>query len=354
LAAPPSAEVSAAVSKLLRSAADEEGDADELEGKLAAIAAFGDPAIPLLAAALADPDENIRLTTVQALAKFDSPAVVDPLLTALKDESSDVRTEAVRALGKRRDRRAVPALLKQAQEDDTNSVRYACLMSLGLIGDPVAVPLLLNGTHDADPYVRMWSMIALCDMQQEQAPELVVSLVRDANVYVRRQLLVACEPALDSAAGHRALIDLALSADDFSTRVFAGGNLSNYRQRGEGSAELTEQVRRAARAALKNPAQTVNAALLLGELRDPAAVDGLIAALQSANYLLRVLAARRLGEIGDRRAVPALIKILGDPQEIVAAMAHKALQRFAQDGDAQAQAAVKNYKGKKFDQPLAR
>lgn len=354
LAAAPSAEVSAAISNLLRSAAAaEEGDANELEGKLAAIAAFGDPAIAPLAAGLADPDEKVRLAAVQALAKIDTPAVVDPLLTALKDESSDVRTDAVRALGQRRDRRAVPALLRQAQEDDTNSVRYDCLTSLGMIGDPAAVPLLLEGTRDDDPYVRMWSMSALCDMHHEQAPELAPTLVRDANVYVRRQVVAGCEQALDTPGGHQALIDVALS-DDFQTSLLAGRALGNYRQKRPGDAELTEHMRQAGRSGLTNPTQAANAALLLGDLRDPAAVNGLIKALRDPNYFTRALAARKLGDIGDRRAVPALIKALSDPQDLVAGVGYIALQRLAADGDAQAQEAVRNFKGRKVAQPSGR
>jgi HEAT repeat protein len=351
--ASPNAEVSAAVSKLLKSvAAAGEDSPDKTDAALAAIVALGEPAIPVLSAARSDPDENVRLVAVQALATFNTPNVVDPLLAALKDENAQVRTEAVRALGNLREQRAVQPLLEQSQQDDTASVRYDCLTSLGQIGDPVASPLLLTGTHDDDPYVRMWSMTALCDMHHEQAPELALTLVRDANVYVRRQVLVGCKQALDTPRGRQALIDLAL-ADDFQTALMARQALANYRQKGSESEELTEHMRRAGRSSLHNPAQAVNAALLLGDLRDPAAVDGLMGALHDANYFVRALAARQLGDIGERRAVPAVIKALSDPQDLVVAAGYIALQRFAEGGDAQAQEALESFRQKKLHQPSA-
>jgi len=336
------------VAKLLTTAAaaQEEGDPGKLEAALTALSGLGEEAIPPLAAAHSDPDGNVRLSAVQALARIKTPAVVAPLLAALKDDSSQVRTETVRALGELRVRSAVQPLLEQFRTDDTPSVRYDCLTSLGQIGDPAARPLLLDGTHDHDRYVRMWSMTALCDMHDMQAADLAPVLARDPEVYVRRQVLIGCEQALDTPRGHAALIELAL-ADDLVTSSLARRNLNNYRQQGPAGEGLTEQMRGAGRAALKKSPHSVNAALLLGELRDAAAVQALIAALRNPNYLVRGLAAQNLGEIGEPRAVPALIKTLDDPQAQVAALAYVALQRFSRDGNARAKAATEIFEKKR-------
>jgi len=350
-----STEVIANVHKLLlaAAAAQDKDDSGKLEAALAELGELGETAIPPLSTALSDPDENIRLSAVQALAKINTPGVVDPLLTALKDDSPQVRGEAVRTLGERHVQRAVQPLLQLCQTDDTPSVRYDCLTSLGQIGDPAARPLLLDGTHDDDRYVRMWSMTALCDMRDAQAADLAPVLARDREVYVRRQVLVGCEQALDTPHGHAVLIEIALT-DDLATSSLAQRNLGNYRQQGPGSEALTEEIRRAGRASLKKSPRSVNAALLLGEIGDSAAVDALIAALQSTNFVVRGLAAQDLGNIGDRRAVPALIKALSDPQPQVVAFAYVALRRFAQDGDARAKTAVETLEKKKGIRPAAR
>jgi len=343
-----------AVQKLLHAGAEYADDEDELAPTLTAIAALGEPAIPPVAAALNDADENVRLVAVQALQKIGGARVLEPLLSALRDRSKPVRRQAVESLGALRDRRVVQPLLKQFAADPDRHVRYECLTSLGAIGDPAASPALVKSTHDNDPLTRKFAMQALCWMHDPKAPALAAELARDANADVRTDVLVKCEAALDTPQGHQALIDLAISSDDFATSTLARRNLGNYRQSASPAAALTEQMRRAGRAGLTEPAHTVNAALLLGDLRDPAAVDGLCTALQSPNYLLRFVAARQLGQIGDPRAVPALIAALGDSQEAVTAMAYNALQWFAQDGDARAQEAVNNYKGKKFDHPMPR
>jgi HEAT repeat protein len=318
------------------------------------LSGLGDKAVPPLSAALSDPDENVRLVAVQALAAIGTPAVAPPLIVALDDSNDDVRTEAVRALGKERVREAVQPLMRRVQTDPVGAVRYESLEALGEIGDPAARPLLLDGTHDANRYVRMWSMGALCTMHDEQAPELAVKLARDPEVYVRRHVIRACADALDSPSGHEVLIDLGLS-DDIDTAFLARQVLNGYRQTSPDSKTLTEEMRAAARRALKNArtsTQSVNATFALGELADPAAVDGLIAALAgNRNFALRAFAARHLGEIGDRRAVPALIKALGDPQGVVVASAYTALQQFAKNGDARARASIESYAQKRRSPP---
>lgn len=343
----PNPELAAVFSKLLHAAAVAEGEEpNNVEGAINALAALGEPAMPQLKDALRDPDENVRLAAVHALAKLNTPAVVEPLLIALNDESSDIRTEAVRALGELRDRRAVQPLLQQARTDDTHSVRYDSLASLGKIGDPAAAPLLLSGIHDGDRYVRMWSMSALCEMHHEQAPELALLLLGDPDLYVRRHVLAGCADALDTPAGHDALIALALG-DDLHSSLLARRNLATYLERRQSALaernDLGERMRRAGHAGLRNSNQAVKAALLLSDVHDPAAIAPLARALhEDQNEYVRALAARQLAEIGDARAVADLIQALADRSELVRTVSSACLQRFAQTGDAAARAAVEN------------
>lgn len=71
-----------------------------------------------------------------------------------------------------------------------------------------------------------------------------------------------------------------------------------------------------------------SAAVELGNLRDPAAVDPLVDALEKDSYpLVRRASAWALGEIGKGsvRAIPALIRQVGEEEEYVAYMAERAL-----------------------------
>jgi HEAT repeat protein len=336
--------VGATVARLLHSAAAD-------EDREAAVAAMGDAALPQLSKALADPDEDVRLAAVGALGKMQGPGAADGLLAALADSSADVRLKAVEGLGGLGDRRAVQPLLQQFAKDPNPQVRYECLTSLGLIGDPSTVDFLVQGTNDADQFVRLWAMDALCQMGDPHAQERAIALVHDPSRAVRDQVIHACGEAFNTPDGRRELIELALNADDFPTTVWARRHLTGFVEHGPDGAPLAKQIRAAALPALKGP-QAVRAAMLLGDLGDRAATEQLIVALRDPDFLVRHHAAFLLAKLRDRRAVPALIVTLNDKVEIVAASAYNSLQWFADDGDPRAQAAVRNYKGKKFSQRL--
>ncbi len=345
----PADPTSATVARLLHSAASQ----DDHDAALEAVAALGPGALPGLTAGLADREESVRLVAVEALGKMRGPAVVDTLLVALRDKSSDVRLSAVEQLGGLGDRRAVQPLLDQFARDDSPQVRYECLTSLGLIGDPSTVDFLVKGTSDADPFVRLWAMDALCQMSDPHAQELALVFVRDPNPAVRDQIIRACADAFNTPNGRRTLIDLTLDPPDFSTAAWARRHLMGFVEHGPDGAQLAEQIRAAALPELHGP-HALGAALLLGDLGDPAATDRLIVALRDPEFLVRHHAALLLAKPRDRRAVPALIVALNDKVGIVAASAYNTLQWFADDGDRRAQEAVHNYKGMKFDRRLPR
>ena len=347
-AAPETDGVSAAVAKLLRKAATADDEATS-ESAVTAIVALGEPAIPALSAALTDGDEEVRGAAVDALGRFRVGAVIDPLLRALNDQSWEVRLKAVEALGTARDRRAVKPLLDRYHEDDDPQVRYECLTSLGLIGDSGAVDLLVKETGNTDPYARMWAMDALCEMGDGHAPSLAVALLGDPDVNLRRQILRSCGRQFDSPEGHEALIELALSAEDFETTVWARRQLTSYLQGPSGNQELEEKIRRAARAALRGDRASYGA-LVLGEMGDPIATERLMQALRDPNPLVRHHAAYQLGKIGDRRAVPALVGALNDRSPLVVATALHSLRAFADAGDPRAREAVARHAGQKPNQ----
>jgi HEAT repeat protein len=341
-----------AVERLLHSAAAEE-ESDQHDSFVDALVALGPPAVPHLAKALTDPDEHLRLASVEVLGKLRGEPVVDALLLALKDEDEDVRLKAVQALGVIADRRATQPLLEQLTKDGSPQVRYECLTSLGLIGDPAAVEVLVKGTNDADPNFRLWAMDALCQMNDPHASARAVALMGDPDANVRAQVITACGDALNTPDGHALLIALAVDADEFATTVWARRHLVSYLEHSSGGPDLREQMRAAGLKAVHGP-HAVHAALLLGDLGDRAAVDQLIRAMRDPDPLIRHHVAFALGRIGDRRAVPALIAALHDPAELVAASAYNSLSWLAEDGDARAQEAVRSYTGKKFNQRLPR
>ncbi|MBS0152600.1 MAG: HEAT repeat domain-containing protein [Nitrospira sp.] len=113
------------------------------------LAALGDAAIPYLVQALKHEDWLVRLHAVESLGKSRSPHAVEPLLSALfNDRDSAVREDAVRALGKIGDARAVGHLCVAMREP---SLRTVAVEALGHIGDPCAVPPLIDVVTGGTP-----------------------------------------------------------------------------------------------------------------------------------------------------------------------------------------------------------
>src|SRR5579859_7499542 len=73
----------------------------------------------------------------------------------------------------------------------------------------------------------------------------------------------------------------------------------------------------------------VQAALVLGKLRDKRAVPTLIQALKDPNESVRGVAATSLGQIADKEAANALQEATNDPSEFVRNQARRALELLA-------------------------
>ncbi len=343
--------IGTAVRRLLQSAAESVDDEEELAPKRAALAALGPGAMPALVKALQDPSEEIRVAAADALRSQPGDSAVRALVSALDDDSIRVRFRVAESLTVLRDRRAVPALLRQYAKENETTVRNDYLAALGAIGDPAAIPTLIAATESGEPTTRLWAMHALCAMGASQAKTRAIDLVRDPNPEVRAHTLVACESALDTPSGQAVLIKQAVEGD-FQTSVLARRLLGSFRKAQAPRTGLSEQMSSSAQEALGDPARSLNAAFVLADLGDRRAVPVLIPAVNGQPTLVRLMAMRQLGELGDPRAVPVLLGALADGEEAIAAMAYNSLQRFAQDGDKAAAEAVGQFKGKKFDQPL--
>lgn len=318
---------------------DEDGD-----GPLAALVALGPDAVPALAAALGDADDDRRARVVEVLAEMRAPAAVEPLTGLLRDPRSEVRVDAVAALGMTGDRRAVPALHAAYADDPSPQVRYEALTSLGLLADPQSVPLLVEATRSADQYARLWGIDALCVMGAPEAAEAGLRLLDDPSPYVRRRVLRVCGAALTTAAADQRIVALAVHDPDFESTVWARRHLVARLADAAVAAAVAARIRESAAPPLTagTPAtqEQYQAVFLRAELRDGAVVDQLIATLRAPDVLLRQHAVALLGQDGGAASVPGLVAALDDPHELVSGTARAALKARAERGDTAARAAL--------------
>jgi HEAT repeat protein len=328
-------------------------DDDASENAVKALTALGPMVLEPLDRAIDGATEEARKDMVEVLQTLGKPALPDLLKILSVSQDMETRRSAVEALGNLRDPRAVEPLLQQYMRDDESQVRYECLTSLGYIGDPRAADLLVRETKSEDQYTRMWAMDGLCSMKHPQAVPMALVLLKDPSPYVRSQVLRSCGLRFDTPEGRRGLIDVALVAEEFGDSVTARETLERLGLRPGTGTQVWTDVRETGHVALAGE-HRLRAALLLGDIGDPAAVDGLIEALHDENIYVRHHAAYLLGRVDDWRGVPALVAALEDPEPLVAVTAFNSLTWFADEGQAEAKLAVAGYAGKKPEHELPR
>lgn len=89
-----------------------------------------------------DSEGDVRLSAIEKLVKIGKPAV-KPLIKALKDSNSNVRSSVTIVLGKIGDKRAVRPLIGVLHDRDKFTRRGAAI-SLGMIGEERAVGPLIR------------------------------------------------------------------------------------------------------------------------------------------------------------------------------------------------------------------
>ena len=150
-------------------------------------------AIPDVAALLPDAE----YTTEAALAlSFMGSAAVRPLREAAQSEHASVRREALRSLGKLRERASidpqlvVPLLLK-ALDDGDPPVRHVAVTYLGIVRDnpQTEIPGLIRALEDEEADVREAAAVALGQYGAlaDQAVPALRKAARDSDEEVRRE-----------------------------------------------------------------------------------------------------------------------------------------------------------------------
>ena len=238
--------------------------------------------------------KEVEENAIGALGKIGETAI-EPLISALKDNDSNLRKNVTEALGNIEDTKAVEPLIYTLKDSDLN-VRKNAAKALRKIGwkpekNEIGATFWIN-LEKWDECVKMGAM----------AVKPLISALKDKDWNVRKNAARALgeirEPAVESLIS-------ALKDEDWNVRTNAVDALGEI-----GNTKAVEPLI----SALKYQDHDMQrcAALALGEIGDTRAIEPLISALKDKDKSVRANAAGALREIGDTRAIEPLISALKD------------------------------------------
>jgi HEAT repeat protein len=106
-------------------------------------------------------DALIRVEVVRALQKYQTPTASAAIVSAMKDQETDVRVAACEALGRRGGPELVTVLVGALRGDVDVDVRLAAARALGQSHDPAAIQALGGALDDKDPAMQYRAVLSL-------------------------------------------------------------------------------------------------------------------------------------------------------------------------------------------------
>lgn len=252
---------------------------------------------------------------------IEDSGIVPSLIMALYDESSGVRRNAAKALGRFRDKQAASALIERVYDKDS-LVRCAAASSLGELEAKSAIPSLLDLFKDNTNWgkkslVRNASLIAIRKIgyQYKDSVPMLIEYFNDNTLKVEivRALARSYPP---DAKETKDLLLKATHDPDGNVRqsaIEAMAELSRLSaiRAGKNDTHDTEFYIKS----LKDPSASVRVASIkvLSKAKDMRVVEPMIQALHDRDENVQKEAIIALGKFKDERALDGLVVFLGSP-----------------------------------------
>ena len=349
------------------------GDAAKRNAAAQELLRLGADAVPSLMEALQTQDLNLLAIYQQILARI--PAASPELTKALKSAHPIIRGRVAEIFGISKDKNAIHILI-EALHGEFFTVRARAAMTLANIGDGRVLPELLPLLKDSEDEVRIAACIAVGRFHDPSTfDELANVALDDTKIEVRQAAVKALGDSKDPAAIPFLMEALRDSFWWFEREQAVRVLLTAIEGMGEGVVEPLIE-------ALGDREGTVRkyAAMILGRLRDPRAMEELGMAVYDLHHEVSQTAAQALAQFGapavdvlaealihpeasvrehaiiglsmirDARVVPYLIEMLHDPDRVVK---RQAIQSLGELKDARAIPVLQEVVANRTDRELA-
>lgn len=165
---------------------------------------FGEPIVRPAVSLLSHPEEEVRTAALVLAENLADPRLVEPIARLLTDGDWWLRITACDTLGRLKDERAVPHLVKALEDDDA---RWAAIDALAQIASPSSLKPLAGMLRDPRPEVRIevirafsrftdQRLLTLLEQVKEKDPS---SEVRTRASEVLRDMQTRLEVTIDEA-----------------------------------------------------------------------------------------------------------------------------------------------------------
>ncbi len=281
---------------------------------------MGGDAAPALIEALQTKDSNLLPLVQQVLSQI--PSATSILIKTLATAHPIIRGRVAEVLAISKDRSAVPALV-EALQGEYFTVRARAALALGKIGDMRAVQPLLPALKDQESEVRSAACLALGSFKDSSTFDDITNvLLDDPKIEVRQ----AAAQALGNTQHSAALPYLMEALHDsywWYEREYAASDLLAAIEK-MGAAAVEPLIE-----ALRDKEGTVRkfAAILLGRLGDPRAIEPLSIALYDMHHEVGEVSAEALACFG-ASAMEVLVEALSHPEMWIRIHAIEALARI--------------------------
>ena len=244
-------------------------------------------------------EPSLQQTIIEALGNIPKPRVAETLVPFLGNGDRSVRKDAAEAL-KRIGKASVGPLMNALQKNDDMQIRINATMILGHLKDPASVGILIESLREKP----ITPSIEADELRLEAAKAL--GHIKDTS---------AIGPLI-----------AALGDETFKVREQAAEALTEI------GSPVVEPLIKLLKTPTMHPKMFV--AKILGDLKDPRAVEPLIqtlllAAADRTSWNFRLEAVRALGKIKDPRAAEPLEIMLGDRVPAVREMAEWSLHEIS-------------------------